>query len=98
MSNVSTLATPHLRTVTAVLPQPVRSLPALPAIAEGVLRLPEGAVVAPWPQAGLPAELSGMVGYLVLVPAEPEMPVAPVTAAAGPVAAVTPLRSVSGGI
>ncbi|MFC1411564.1 winged helix-turn-helix domain-containing protein [Streptacidiphilus sp. N1-12] len=71
MSNVSQLATPHLRTVTAVLPSPVR---AVPTVAEGVLRLPEGAIVAPWPQAGLPAELIGgdvpMVGYLVLVPAD----------------------------
>ncbi|MHA6764881.1 winged helix-turn-helix domain-containing protein [Streptacidiphilus sp. PAMC 29251] len=79
MSNVSQLATPHLRTVTAVLPSPVR---AVPTVAEGVLRLPAGAIVAPWPQAGLPSglpaglplELTGgdvpMVGYLVLVPAE----------------------------
>lgn len=86
MSNVSQLATPHLRTVTAVLPSPVRSVPALPSIAEGVLRLPEGTIVAPWPQSGLPAELVGgevpMVGYLVLVPADA------VTAAAAPAAAV----------
>jgi hypothetical protein len=104
MPNVSQLATPYLRAVTAVLPTPVRPVPPLlslstlqslpsPFVAEGVLRLPEGAVVAPWPQAGLPAELVGgevpMIGYLVLVPAEraPE--------AVAPVGAVTPLRSVA---
>ena len=114
MPNVSQLATPHLRTVTAVLPSPVRSVPPLsflPTGAEGVLQLPEGAVVARWPQAGLPAELVGgevpMVGYLVLVPAEkvpgagsPTGPSAGSSAAelspTGPSAVVTPLRSVGG--
>jgi hypothetical protein len=103
MSNVSQLATPHLRTVTAVLPNPLRSVPAPPSLAEGVLRLPAGALIVPWPQAALPTELGGgevpMVGYLVMVPAEQAAPVAaasavaPVAAAAPPVAAA-PLRAV----
>jgi hypothetical protein len=119
MSNVSQLATPYFRSVTAALPpspvrsvplmsslsQPLPALPSAPSVAEGVLRLPEGAVVAPWPQAGLPAELLGglnslvgdvpMVGYLVLVPAG-TAPAVPTEAAqpAGPVTGVAPLRSV----
>ena len=111
MPNASPLATPYLRTVTSLLPSPVRSVaplssqpqpapapPAfLPSMAEGVLTLPEGAVVTPWPQAGLPAELVGgdvpMVGYLVLVPAERVS--AAQVAPAPPVSAVAPLRSVA---
>ncbi|MFC1416136.1 winged helix-turn-helix domain-containing protein [Streptacidiphilus cavernicola] len=74
MSNVSQLATPHLRTVTSVLPGPVRPTPPLSLLpttgAERVLRLPEGAVVTRWPQAaggggvpaGLPAEWVAELG------------------------------------
>ncbi|MEY9964021.1 hypothetical protein ABIA33_002055 [Streptacidiphilus sp. MAP12-16] len=126
MPNVSPLATPHTRTVTALVPGSaspsssagagatgasatghaaaghsatgvprLRSVGAgghpghvpVPAAAlppsTGVFRLPEGAVVATWPQAALPEQLaavlpgvgalggadSAMVGYLVLVPA-----------------------------
>ena len=121
MSNVSPLATPHTRTVTALVPgsaSPSSSagagttghataghaaigVPRLRSVGAGghpghapvpaaalpssteVFRLPEGAVVATWPQAALPEQLaavlpgvgalggadSAMVGYLVLVPA-----------------------------
>ncbi|WP_042396826.1 winged helix-turn-helix domain-containing protein [Streptacidiphilus carbonis] len=100
MSNVSPLATPHLRTVTSVIPAPGT---APDPHAGGLLRLPEGAVVTPWPQtalAALAAALPGiegitgadtpMVGYLVLVPAES----ASVAARTAAVAPVTQLRSV----
>lgn len=104
MSNVSPLATPHLRTVTSVIPAPGHT--PVPAPVGGVFRLPEGAVVTPWPQTALSAlsalpgieELAGgdtpMVGYLVLVPAE-SVPAAraATVAAAAPVAPVTQLRS-----
>jgi hypothetical protein len=113
MPNASSLAAaPYLRSVSSVLPptSPPAPGPALlpapaylPSTADGVLTLPEGAVVAPWPQAGLPAELLGgdvpMVGYLVLVPAE-QVPAARLAPAAS-TPAVVPLRSVgaaSGGI
>ena len=110
MPNASSLATtPYLRSVTSVLPPtpapilapspgpiPISTLAYLPSTADGVLTLPEGAVVAPWPQAGLPAELTGgdvpMVGYLVLVPAE--QVAAAQLAPATPAPAVVPLRSV----
>ncbi|MFC1407596.1 MULTISPECIES: winged helix-turn-helix domain-containing protein [Streptacidiphilus] len=102
MSNVSPLATPHLRTVTSVIPAP-GPVPATAQVA-GVFRLPEGAVVAPWPQTALPAlagieALTGgdtpMVGYLVLVPAEsvPDAVRAAAVEAAAPVAPVTRLRA-----
>ncbi|TDU02454.1 transcriptional regulator [Streptomyces sp. 846.5] len=101
MSNVSPLAAPHLRTVTSVIPAPVAAAAAAPV--GGVFRLPEGAVVTPWPQAlsalstlpgieGLAAGDTPMVGYLVLVPAE-SVPAAVRAAALAPVAPVTQLRS-----
>jgi hypothetical protein len=100
MSNVSPLATPHLRAVTSVIPAPVSAA----APVGGVFRLPEGAVVTPWPQTalsalsalpgieGLAAGDTPMVGYLVLVPAE-SLPAAAQAAAVAPVAPVTQLRS-----
>ena len=101
MSNVSPLATPHLRTVTSVIPAPIS---AAAAPVGGVFRLPEGAVVTPWPQTalsalpgieGLTAGDTPMVGYLVLVPAEsvPAAARAAAVEAAAPVAPVTQLRS-----
>ena len=103
MSNVSPLATPHLRTVTSVIPAPGHT--PVPAPVGGVFRLPEGAVVTPWPQTALSAlsalpgieELAGgdtpMVGYLVLVPAESVPAARAAEVAAAPVAPVTQLRS-----
>ena len=103
MSNVSPLATPHLRTVTSVIPAPGPI--SAPAPVGGVFRLPEGAVVTPWPQTALSAlsalpgieELAGgdtpMVGYLVLVPAESVPAARAAEVAAAPVAPVTQLRS-----
>lgn len=101
MSNVSQLATPHLRSVTAVLPQqstptattlpPYQFAPSVQfgqfgqlAATAGVLRLPEGALIAPWPLGGgAELQLAGgdvpMVGYLVLVPAEGAQSLATVT-------------------
>ena len=106
MSNVSPLATPHLRTVTSVIPAP-GSIPMPAGSVGGVFRLPEGAVVTPWPQTALSAlsalpgieELAGgdtpMIGYLVLVPAASVSAAARAAAAsaAAPVAPVTQLRS-----
>ena len=103
MSNVSPLAAPHLRTVTSLIPAPAAAPASAAAPVGGVFRLPEGAVVTPWPQAlsalsalpgieGLAAGDTPMVGYLVLVPAE-SVPAAVRAAAPAPVAPVTQLRS-----
>jgi hypothetical protein len=126
MSNVSQLAAPHLRTVTAVLPQqapaagepPQHPQPSqyahapqftrIPQFAQtgrlaasaGLLRLPEGALIAPWSPGALPEQLVGgetapMVGYLVLVPAEGAQAPATVTQLPLPAAESAPA---SGGI